>query len=142
MTYQKADKKKAVAMKPGRELDALVAEKVMGVAFKDTTIGEEPWATKGLFLTRNGEPYQIHGYLMHGYVYPEVREYSTDIAAAWGVVEKMQADGWFWNIDCDCDGLVVGFGRGCEVGGGCEWYYEDAETAPHAICLAALKAME
>ena len=53
-----------LAMKAGRELDALVAEKVMGV--------------------KNMEQWLINHRM------DETGQYSTDIAAAWEVVEKMR----------------------------------------------------
>lgn len=104
----------------GRELDALVAEKVMGIA-----------------VNRFGEVIQP------GMGVGMPRRYSTDIASAWGVVEKMQADGWFFKVE---DGAL----HTC-------WYADfiisepgrppkgprrtQADTAPLAICLAALKAV-
>lgn len=110
------------------ELDALVAEKVMG------------WR-----VTPHPD--------LHGATYFEVPDgtatvmpdmFSTDIAAAWTVVEKMRADGW-------------GFGFGTEEGGGWaaifangrdgmafeeyEEGYSFEAAAPLAICRAALKAV-
>ena len=97
-----------MVMEAGRELDALVEEKLMKAPFAGD--------------------YQQH--------------YSTDIAAAWEVLEKMQDNGWFWNIDYDYGELVAGFGKGRDSEGDLSWHYEQAETTPHAICLAALKAVE
>lgn len=98
-------------MNAGRELDALVANKVTGFTPTSTTNCR--------------------------YDYPP---YSTDIAAAWEVVEKMggevgspgdgpyqRKDKWAAFIPCP----------GKDNGG--KWGYGD--TAPHAICLAALKAV-
>src|SRR5690606_20607824 len=53
-----------LAMKPGRELDALVADKVMG------------YTTHGQFREKNGVRVMID-------------RYSADIAAAWEVVERL-----------------------------------------------------
>jgi hypothetical protein len=96
-------------MKPGRELDLLVAEKVMG----DTIIRRE-------------QDNEIISYC---------KPYSTDIAAAWEVVEKMKEENileihvlrqsgveiFFYDLEGDRRRII-------------------ADTAPHAICLAALKA--
>ena len=101
-------------MEAGRELDALVAEKVMRAKAKGDTFDHIMWPP----------------------------HYSTRIEDAWEVVEKMQADGWFWNIDYDYGELVAGFGKGRDSEGDLSWHYEQAETTPHAICLAALKAVE
>lgn len=115
-----------------RELDALVAEKVMGweCTIKMNELGEEytEWSNgKGGHLSDWGE-------LRMTDVAPK---YSTDIAAAWEVVEKLDllvptrflvrdVDGWVVaNYDEDLrreDGIV-------------------ADTAPRAICLAALKVV-
>lgn len=107
-------------MKPGRELDALVAEKVMGYPGDGNV-----WYVTGDYANPDSIP-----------------EYSTDIAAAWEVVEKMKHSSWSFSIrssdDCEAefslnDGKflqnadTVGMGRG--------------DTAPYAICLAALKAV-
>lgn len=70
----------------------------------------------------------------------ETKRYSTDIAAAWEVVEKLQLfnhpislskekNGWSVNrLDEHSPGYDEGLSDGCK-------------TAPHAICLAALKAV-
>lgn len=105
-------------LKPGRELDALVAEKVMGV--KDPQMFPNFGAA--------------------------VPRYSTDIASAWLVVEKMRENikdvltlagpsdetpKWWATFDKKWHGRASQnlF----------EW--ESGDTAPHAICLAALKAV-
>ena len=125
--------------KPGRELDALVAEKVMGLAFVKLTLNKgEVYAKEILALTRNGKPYLIHGPLMHGMVYPEVPEYSTQIWAAWEVLDRFTGDGKFPMVRYD----------GIRPPGKPRWtaalgsYRGDADTAPHAICLAALRAVK
>lgn len=123
-------------MKPGRELDALVAEKVMGCkpAIKDddyvcTCKGPNP-----------GYSFDIlpHGStrMVVGEEYPpDIRDYSTDITAAWEVVEHINLlkgaelskyDNGDWCVGCTAPG------EGYTIASG--------ETAPHVICLAALKA--
>lgn len=116
-------------MKPGRELDALVAEKVMGLSYYPVwtnSYGQHvPHAVFDKGVKQN--------VVTCGYLKP----YSTDIAAAWEVVEKF-------------NGLYIGES---ESDPGRHWWqfvdsneqdsYIGAEgkTAPHAICLAALKAV-
>lgn len=96
---------------PGRELDALVAEKVMGWS------SEELDEDVGICVPR----------------------YSTDISAAWEVVEKLgekfeQFDLQFgWNTGR----FVCGFGSF----GTSRFESTPTEFAPHAICLAALRAV-
>jgi len=65
--------------------------------------------------------------------------YSTDIAAAWQVVEKMQADGWVLDLQGEknswyCMFLRAGFQRAIANG--------RHRSAPLAICLSALKTVE
>lgn len=114
-------------MKPGRELDALVAEKVMGWV-KISFVGEETaGGRKGFGLN----PKHHRG--------PRtcIPAYSTDIAEAWAVLEKFpdvqrlekrwpgeEPPGWW-----------------CEVGVDNGSSSAIADTAPLAICLAALEAV-
>lgn len=90
-------------MPAGREMDYLIAEKVLELSIlKDGT---------GILL-----PIDL-----------QVKNYSTDIAAAWGVVEKFPTmsltfRGKYWF----CDLNQVDFD------------YTQADTAPLAICRAAL----
>ena len=113
----------------GHELDALIAEKVMGFAVK-------LWPhTDRLFVAERGNGTQIL-----------LPAYSTDIAAAWEVVEKLgerfharlltpfirSGDNHYW---CGFTPLgMTGFN-------GRPDYEAVAETAPLAICRAALKAV-
>lgn len=96
-------------LKPGRELDALVAEKVFGVdvgdIYYDSTMQE---------ITNFSIPH-----------------YSTDISAAWEVVEK------FGRFDL----ILNGSGAWCAEFYG-SWDRSFGDSAPHAICLAALKAAQ
>lgn len=102
-------------MKPGRELDALIAEKVMGF---------DPNSTDSLRTL-----------LYHSYPGGHFPCYSTNIACAWEVVEKMSPRDDKFEISKYKNGLYEATFRYFEA----EW--SEAETAPHAICLAALKAV-
>jgi hypothetical protein len=111
-------------MKPGRELDALIAEKVMGLTpLRQDVMGQT------IFLDDVGcECFCAC--------------YSTQIADAWLVVEKMMPDG-DGEIELEWDQFVWK----CEFGwhgieGRCKGCYAEAPTAPLAICLAALKAVD
>lgn len=119
-------------MKPGRELDALVAEKVMGLKRsyrKGETIalsaGTTTWIEGDLAVEITGYP-----------------RYSTDISAAWGVVEAKDArlllfqmsrvkEHPIWKAEFVVTNLFRSDDR----------FTAEASTAPHAICLAALKAV-
>lgn len=107
-------------MNPGRELDALVAEKVMGIAIPEG-------ADTQYLETCMDLPY-----------------YSTDIAAAWEVVEKLFQSGFdlyleTFKDDEDKPQCRVSFQAIDNQDKGSGPIY--ADTAPHAICLAALKAV-
>jgi len=107
-------------MKAGREMDTKVAE-FMG------------WESQYIEYGGAGGEYvwvMPNGKWQHE---PDVPEYSTDIKAAWLVVEKMRErsrieiidDGMSWVVGLhDLDVLV------------------SAPTAPEAICLAALAAVD
>jgi hypothetical protein len=127
-----------------RERDALVAERVMG--WRRYRSSYHPcYALLSADLLRDGamvdqgaevpaEPCRD--------AYGRVPHYTTDIAAAWEVVEQFKADGvWFsiesnaveWEADIrtvvnDDDEQVIRLGVGY------------AMTAPEAICIAALRA--
>lgn len=107
--------------KPSRELDAWVAEKVMGKQVRNY------WVIDGFH--NDGRPHSQC----------PVEHYSSDIAAAWEVVEKLTDqskphfelskgyEGW-WHVGFDLDRP---FKR----------VIAKADTAPLAICLAALKSI-
>lgn len=107
-------------MKPGRELDCAVAEKVMGWTRVPAESGrKELWAYPEMHPEAN--MWNV-----------EVPNYSTDISTAWKVVEKIgnivlsgpeaESNKWLATFDTEK---------------GSSW----GNTAPHAICLAALKAV-
>jgi hypothetical protein len=112
-------------MNTGRELDALVAEKVMGWRDVSDGYGTPPEATLW-------EAIHI------------IPHYSTDIAAAWQVVERMRDQGWTSHYtDLSLDSREPWH----------SWHFTgttppngptlsaQASTVPHAICLAALRAV-
>lgn len=105
--------------KAGGELDRLIAEKVMGWQWLDhehDPILVPPAAARGTHV---------------------IPEYSADIASAWEVVVELKRLGFRYFL-----------GNGVDKPHSC--YFEDpgtrqgeaeSDTAPHAICLAALKAV-
>ncbi|PZD95205.1 hypothetical protein DNH61_11640 [Paenibacillus sambharensis] len=113
-------------MEPGRELDALVAEKVLG--WKQCSV-------EGTAKIAYGKPSDFRDHE------PRVRigDYSTDIAAAWEVVEKMRSNDYLLDI-----------GNGSGAGYAAMFYNPNktifligpyTETAPDTICKAALLVM-
>lgn len=104
-------------MNPGRELDALISEKIFGMK---VTVPSD------------------NGFL------PMPPHYSTNIRAAWEVFEKVAR-----MVDDPWAGFVFDGKKGvwrCHFdrqtpGGVSERGTAISDTAPHAICLAALKAV-
>jgi len=117
-------------MKPGYALDALVAEKVLGWRLEYHTFGSD----------LPGGPFRAYGYDSSGrHLCGDFPHFSTDIAAAWQVVEKFAADNWEVSVGWSIADNAWLCGIGLDGHG---WDMELADTALHAICLAALKAME
>lgn len=121
-------------MVAGRELDARVAEKVMAWTRSMTQYGE--------FL-RDAE----HGVApLFGVIRGNLPFYSTDIAAAWSVVEELTRPGLQFMSDfmVQRNGQRRYFAQflaeGLTDGLHNEWI--EAETMPLAICCAALAAVE
>lgn len=113
-------------LEPGRELDKLIAEQVMGL--KD--VGWRDGEVMGI-------PHRFleHGDASGGYPSGSVPYYSTWIEAAWGVVESLLPH---FDFDLDCfvreeEPIFVASFNDTLQGNG--------DTAPHAICLASLKAV-
>ncbi|HYD92503.1 MAG TPA: hypothetical protein VEA37_13585, partial [Flavobacterium sp.] len=79
-----------LAMKPGRELDALVAEKVLNLSV-------ERWGEYAVVLNSafGGTPIVVaddEKSVLYRFPHKSdwVKKYSTDISAAWEVVKKME----------------------------------------------------
>ena len=129
-------------MVPGRELDALVAERVMGwvrcSAWQGANLG-----SAGGFVGMNHGCEHARGTCFPADDSVPWPHFSTDIAAAWEVVEKMRKDGWGMTVDS------LGFpGEEWRAWFQCDVSHDylkmeigEAATAPHAICLTALKAV-
>ena len=148
--------------KPGRELDALIAEKVMGFSDGPHTLyrwhdrkkrerplhgafhraSGDPIGDFSAYVNEAGEkffcgrPKQVHWPSLH----------SIDTRAAWEVVEKMEADGWghkhiVHSPEAEHSGVSWTFmkpGQGEQS----MTTIEVVGSIPYAICLAALKAVE
>ena len=108
-----------LAMPAGREMKELIAELVMG--WERSVIWVDG-VRKSALVGPIGIDY-----------YDQFPEWPTDIAAAWEVVEKLIEP-----HNCDCDLTTVVQGWRCVFFGD---YSSTAETAPLAICRAALLAV-
>lgn len=134
-------------MEAGRELDAEVAEKVMllKVIARDWPCWYDPetgYAEAVVMPLEDGDLEGTHPEPVYD-PYPGcnpnprpsvVPEYSTDIAAAWAIVEELKL-----SILYEPDGWMASY-----VGskGAPHIHYIHAATAPLAICLAALECVK
>jgi len=146
-------------MEAGRELDALVAEKVMGFSdgphtlycWHDRKKRERP--LHGAYHEKPGTGWKSPDYTAYvneageklfcgkpkAVFWPE--HYSTQIGDAWEVVEKDDGWGFDWRLKrwaasskpwtCTADRITDS-----------RRFYVEAVTAPLAICLVALRAVE
>jgi len=126
-------------MTPGPELDALIAVEVMGYVDSDFCVcPRTETAPSGAMFPAGGFDGFTGKHSICGGGCP--RHFSTDISAAWEVIEKLHSMG-FRSIEIRveqyADENVVVYVDSGEEGG----FREDSFTAPHAICLAALKAV-
>ena len=110
------------AMKPGPELDAAIAEKVMGWPAYD-------YGFDVVFTLPDGNVKRLENW-----------EPSTSIFNAFEVVEAMRKNGErFLSLSITDDDIEQ---WKCLYYDGMQRAYAFGETAPHAICLAALLAVE
>lgn len=111
-------------MEAGRELDMLVSKEIMGANYPRLT--QETIETFGYERSYDGGGWNIN-----------VPDYSTDISAAWEVVEKCSHMSMEKTVHDD--GGITFY---CEVSiNNCMIQWADADTAPLAICRAALAAI-
>lgn len=129
-------------MKSGRELDALVAERVMGWTWWDARVVSEyglvtqPKTTTGYNTkvlmppkARESSTAFLYENFANGY-YPA---YSTDIVAAWQIVNRFKEQSMILNYGEDtqkweCSFIVNG-----------NRYWGVSSIVPIAICIAALR---
>jgi hypothetical protein len=124
-------------LQPGRELDALVAERFFGARWM-----MHPLSSKGCEYLIDGEkfrtPYLGMRISTGEFVeFSALPRYSTDMGAAWAIVEKLQSLGFYVSISKPPD-MVTWDVRGWIDENYTRRFIGHAETAPHAICLAAL----
>ncbi len=122
-------------LKPGRELDALIAEKVMGGG-SNTMVGN--YEGYDSMSGRDDPPSVLWS--------SAPKNYSTDIAAAWEVVEKLKSQEWERDSYKDAvTGLQITLSEN-EVRIMDQhwntWEASSGESIAHSICLAALKVVE
>jgi len=147
-------------MPAGREMDALVAEKVMGwLAWSERrpeyihVVFQRPGEREPFMKFRNPEAERArYAPMAFGDIDPmnhvvcDIPRYSTEIAAAWEVVERLRAD----KVMGGASIAAVNAPDDATPGEWCvEWFDGNrtldcatGDTAPLAICRAALKASQ
>lgn len=136
-------------MNAGRELDALVAERVMGLPVK---WGEDPYREIGMPSKEGRQPHLKGRAGGVEYDWAPVPRYSTDIAAAWQVVEHLATRPPYMAVEVS--NLGVPHARVIHSYGSARFQQWEAwvestdipdprpfsERCALAICLAALRA--
>jgi len=134
----------------GRELDAVVAEKVMGFRWEEWQTGRGLYDQEGVkrgkrFHTNRLVFEEVPTMGVEAVPTRPLPHYSTDIAAAWEVVERFRVEPIgprMVIVGCYDSAGLGNNGIGCEIkdGVGGSWQ-AFADTAPLAICRAALQAV-
>ena len=131
-------------MNAGRELDALVAEKVMGTEKPSREFAPHPYSSNTIHTSRCW-----HWHYGENDWLP--MPYSADIAAAWETVEAMAAK--HSTLKLFSPGARMNDEHDVHATRWAARFYSwgppwgpsgptcEGESAPHAICLAALKAV-
>lgn len=149
-------------LQAGRELDAKVAE-AMGFPMEWQVAEVHHYAGGKLrVVTRTGAPATLaeceklcaelnHGSRRRFSPVAVAEPYSTDIAAAWEVVERMRGDGFAFEVSSvwHGEGTYASFARWERIVGEGPYYADvepdgqnRADTAPLAICRAAIAALD
>lgn len=106
------------------KIDELIAEKVLGwIKPPATSVLKPMWVAPPM-----------------GTVFPELPKFSTNIKDAWLIVDKWAKEGRYFSIHKWIDGQYVVTLETDVVKDNFE-LQKSAETAPMAICLAALKSL-
>ena len=122
-------------MPAGRELDALIAERVMGLEICSDSSKPHLMYHDKVRLRQNAVC------LSHGLARTAVPRYSTNIASAWLIRDRLHQLKFILSVRDDASAAVVW----CDIfrpGISKEFVVRDfAPTAPLAICKAALRAI-
>ncbi len=126
---------KRAALKPGRELDALVAEKVMGLEFDNNEEQREALFVK-MKESRTAYRWLVYEDWAMSTNKGICPAYSSSTSAAWEVVEHMLSKGHTFDVEGWTTNNVIEY----------RVHFNDVDraygsTVAHAICLAALRAV-
>lgn len=126
-------------MQPSRDLDALIADKILGLPVEQNIYGDWIWTVNRTSIPQNEYYLDMKG------SYDELPHYSTNITYAFQVIIKLRENpniyvelGAYNEKDYGETGFECRIGYGTNESS----YVAFANTAPMAICLAALKMIE
>lgn len=120
----------------GRPLDAEIARAVFGALTEEDSYNKRSYAQWEAVPGKPGSHYER---------LTAIPPYSTDIAAAWTIVERLPKH--FKDINSATDGFLIEQRLGDDLNYHVRFEFESrsvnasAATLPHAICLAALQAV-
>lgn len=125
-------------MEPGRELDTLVAEKVMGLQIEWSE--DTPCPRCGSEMRYCGSRSRCSE--CGEWVYSPYREYSTDIAAAMeAAVHMTMVHGYAFRLDIDYGHSMIEISFWSPREGMHDKPFKASGPIPGAICAAAVRAM-
>jgi hypothetical protein len=137
------------SMQAGRELDEVIALDVMGWEHRTESWYDGEGVEGSRFIGPNGEERTAFGHYNYDLEELDLPRYSTDIAAAWEVVERMNNKGWFSDLSIR-QSDSIGERYMCAFASSAQYEpwnpasmagYTWAGTMPLAICKAALRAV-
>lgn len=121
-------------------INQLIAEKVMGITVTNGMV-REVWPASQEMVDSYSEIDPERPALGEEMVFQHaVDAYTTSIVWAYTVVQKLVADGWWISVGTDSEHSSVCAWKKGNTGSEPDVHYP-AETAPLAICLAALRAV-
>jgi len=129
-----------LAMEAGRKLDRLIAQHIMGKVCHDRVCINGEWFEVETWLEAGEDPADPWIGTMAG---GGLGWYSTDIAAAWEVVEHLVRQGMWWAAEFyrhDDPPHDWAFCKPVDNRGAFRYYDARADSLPLAICRAALLA--
>lgn len=132
----------------GRELDALIAERVMGETLSWWDVVDEGGERKGLvwgneYRRPTREEAEWYAARRRGWkAVPVVVQYSEDIEYAMQVVDAMRAKGWRWRIGTGDENPEHVYAAFWKARGFLVQHSDEAPTAALAICRAALATLD
>lgn len=151
-------------MEVGRELDLLIAQEIFNLTDEQTrcwppTVADFLEAKVSGYTLQPHEQRHPDGYyvwweclrdrcankIIEGQepptCYQTVKMYSSDISAAWEVIEHMNSKGYPMRLELDWHGPKVSGGGYAKVGFA-DGKFVQEKTVPLAVCLAALRVFE